>query len=119
LGTPQKTREIGESAVSREEEPAFKMAKTQKTPGLNRDIPRLEPQFINRVSNVSVTYGKHGRFPQTKQMGNTNMSVHKHISIREDQAEFVEKHYISLSAFVQDMIDKHLLGMEGEAFCDG
>ena len=47
------------------------------------------------------------------------MSVHKHISIREDQAEFLEKHYISLSAFVQDMIDKYLLGVEEEALCDG
>jgi len=43
------------------------------------------------------------------------MTVHRHISIRDDQHKFLESHYISLSRFVQTMIDKHLLDVMGES----
>ena len=73
---------------------------------------------IYRVSNVPVINGKHSVSLQEKQKEDNNMAVHRHISIRHDQDEFLEKHYISLSAFVQDMIDKYLLGVEEEACAD-
>ncbi|WP_255679381.1 hypothetical protein [Haladaptatus salinisoli] len=36
------------------------------------------------------------------------MAKRKNISIREDQAEWIQENYINLSRFVQDKLDEHI-----------